>query len=330
MFPILSIDGGGIRGIIPALILAELEKRTGKQVHELFELVAGTSTGGLLALGLTVPGSSAGKARYSAGAMVDLYENDGSRIFKRSIWHRVRAIGNLSEEKYPSDGIEEVLEEKFGETRLTDALIPVLVTAYDIELRRPHFFKSHKAKQEPERDYLMRDAGRATSAAPTYFEPAYVRVSEDDEPVALVDGGVYANNPAACALTEAICEFDADPREIALLSLGTGELTRPILYEDARGWGLARWAQPVLNVVFDGVSDTVHYQVQSILGNLAGDDRYLRIQKALREGNDDMDDAGSTNIRVLKLIARNLIHEHDRELDAWAALLTGQAPAGRE
>jgi patatin-like phospholipase/acyl hydrolase len=327
MFPILSIDGGGIRGIIPALILAELEKRTGRQVHELFQLVAGTSTGGLLALGLAVPGRSKKKARYSAGAMVDLYQNDGSRIFARSVWHRARAMGSLAEEKYPSDGIEEVLREKFGETRLTDALVPVLVTSYDIELRRPHFFKSHKAKADASRDYLMRDAGRATSAAPTYFEPAYVRVDDDSDAVALVDGGVFANNPSACALVEAICEFGVRPEEIALLSLGTGELTRPLLYEDARGWGLARWAQPVLNVVFDGVSDTVSYQVESILGSTAGDDRYLRIQIALDEGNDDMDDAGSTNLRVLKLLARNLIHRYDRELDAWAELLTGSSKA---
>ena len=309
MFPILSIDGGGIRGIIPALILAELEKRTGKRVHELFKLVAGTSTGGILALGLTVPGDAPEQARYSAADLVELYEKDGPKIFSRSVWHRMRAMGNLAEEKYPSDGVDAVLEEKFGDARLSQALVPVLVTSYDIEVRRPHFFKSHKAKDDPDRDYLMRDAARATSAAPTYFEPAHVRVRDDADYVTLVDGGVFANNPSACALVEAICQFEhATPGEMALLSLGTGELTRPILYEDAKGWGLAKWAQPVLNVVFDGVSDTVDYQVQSIIGQAAVGQRYLRIQIALYEGNDDMDDAGATNMKILKLLTRDLVY----------------------
>ncbi len=116
--------------------------------------------------------------------------------------------------------------------------------------------------------------------------------------------------------------FDASPQDIALLSLGTGELTRPLLYEDAKDWGLARWAQPILNVVLDGVSDTVDYQVASILKPLAGSDRYLRIQTTLHEGNDEMDDAGSTNVRVLKLLGRDLIARHSEDLDHWVQLLT--------
>lgn len=325
MFPVLAIDGGGIRGIIPATILAELERRSGKATHQLFRLIAGTSTGGILALGLTRPGR-AHKAKYSAEALADLYEKDGHRIFSRSIWHRIRSVGNVAEEKYPSDGVEEVLKEKFGDARLKDALVPVLVPAYDLEVRRPVFFKSHRAVEDERRNFFMRDAARATSAAPTYFEPAHIRARDEDEYLALVDGGVYANNPAACALVEAITDLEADPDEVVLMSLGTGELTRPILYEDAKGWGLAKWAQPILNVVFDGVSDTVNYQVQSILRPRNGKDRYLRIQPQLHEGNDDMDDAGTTNVRVLKLLARDLIQRHSDDLDRWVELLTGAKP----
>ncbi len=329
MFPILSIDGGGIRGIIPAMVLAELERRTGRAVHELFRLVAGTSTGGILALGLTAPGEEdETAARFTAQDLVDLYEDEGARIFSRSPWHRTLALGNLLEEKYPAAGIESVLRERFGDLRISEALTPVLVTAYDIEIRGPHFFKSHKARTDPTRDYLMRDAARATSAAPTYFEPAYVRVRPEADPVSLVDGGVFANNPAACALVEALCEFEqAQGGGLALLSLGTGEMTRPILQQEAEGWGLAEWAQPLLSVVFDGVNDTVAYQVASLLGALAGPDRYLRVQTALHEGNDEMDDTRATNLRVLKLLGREVIRSHDRELDQWAALLTEEAEA---
>jgi len=326
-FRILSLDGGGIRGLIPALVLAELEQRTGKRTAQLFDLIAGTSTGGILALGLTRPGA-AGKPLYGADEMVGLYEKDGSKIFDRSPLHRLKAIGNLADEKYPSHGIDAVLKARFGESMLSEAITPVLVTSYDIEERGPYFFKSHRARLEPPRNHLMRDAARATSAAPTYFEPVKVPCSDQKSGYrALIDGGVYANNPAACALVEAMCFFDQKLDDIVMLSLGTGENTRPIKYEDAKGWGLAKWAQPVLNVVFDGVSDTVHYQLQSLLTKGAQSGRYLRVQVDLTDANDDMDDASERNLRDLKVVAEKLIAENDAALDALAAHLTGAIPS---
>jgi len=315
-FRVLSIDGGGIRGIIPALILAELEQRAGRPVAKMFDLVAGTSTGGILAVGLTMPGTKR-KPKYSALDLVALYEEEGDDIFHRSKWHQIRAVGNLAEEKYPSEGIERVLADRFGKAWLSDVLTHVLVTAYDIELRQPHFFKSDRARKKSERDFLLADVARATSAAPTYFEPVQIRSRADDDPVALVDGGVFANNPSACALVEAMCTYGAELSDMTFLSLGTGELTRPIMYEEAKGWGLAKWAQPILSVVFDGVSDTVDFQVKSILElSSAKPNSYLRVQAPLHEGNDDMDDASRTNLKVLKLIAKDLIARHGKELDA--------------
>lgn len=322
-FKILSIDGGGIRGIIPAMILTEIEDRTGKRIAELFDLIAGTSTGGILALGLTKPGSDNSPA-YTAGELVKLYDDEGTNIFSRSVWHRIRALGNAVEEKYPSHPIENILDEYFGDAVLSQAITDVLVTSYEIEQRRPFFFKSHKAKQNPEEDdFLMKQAARATSAAPTYFEPEKIKISGPLERLALIDGGVYANNPAACALVEATGKFNKPPEEVYMLSLGTGELTRPIRYEDAKGWGLINWAQPLLNVVFDGVSDTVDYQVDLIL-NRADEDkkRYHRLQLKLDKGNDDMDDASRTNLWALKLLATDLIEKQNDVLDEICEAIT--------
>jgi patatin-like phospholipase/acyl hydrolase len=313
-FRVLSIDGGGIRGIIPALILAELEQRAGRPIAKMFDLVAGTSTGGILAVGLTMAGARR-KPKYSARDLVALYEEEGDDIFHRSKWHQIRAVGNLAEEKYPSEGIERVLVERFGKAWLSESLANVLVTAYDIELRRTHFFKSDRARKWPERDFHLADVARATSAAPTYFEPAQIRSRAGGDPVALVDGGVFANNPAACALVEAICTYEAKLADMTFVSLGTGELTRPIMFEEAKGWGLAKWAQPILSVVFDGVSDTVDFQVKSLLEMAGKKSRYLRIQAPLHEGNDDMDDASRTNIKVLKLLAKDLIATHSDAID---------------
>lgn len=321
---ILSIDGGGIRGIIPAMILAEIERRLQMPIAEQFHLIAGTSTGGILALGLTKPDAQ-GKPQYTAHDLVALYETEGARIFSRSVWHRLHAVGNIAEEKYPSEGIEQVLDEYFGEARLKDVVTDVLITSYEIERRIPWFFKSRKAKANDEYDFPMKVVARATSAAPTYFEPLKVEASDQSDYYALIDGGVFANNPALCGFVEAQTMFP-QAEDILLVSLGTGQLTRRIPYDEARGWGLARWAQPLLNVVFHGVSATVDYHLRHLLPPASdGTKRYYRFQPRLDEGNDDLDDASRTNIRVLKLLAEAIIREHDDDLGDLCQQLTQSA-----
>jgi hypothetical protein len=325
---VLSIDGGGIRGIIPALILAEIEERTGKPCSELFDLIAGTSTGGILALGLTKPVPGANKPRYKAEDLADLYEEEGGRIFSRSVWHRTRAFGSALEEKYPSEGIDGVLKEYFGDARLQDALTEVLVTAYEIERRIPWFFRSERARKSSDHDFPMGQVARATSAAPTFFEPVKIDGEGSSDYYALIDGGVFANNPAMCAYVEArgYLEADGSPyppgTDLLLVSLGTGELTRGLPYEEAAGWGLAGWARPILDVVFDGVSDTVDHQMGELLRRKKdGKRRYWRFQRRLDVGNDDMDDASRTNVRALKLLAESIVRDNADALDDLCARL---------
>jgi uncharacterized protein len=322
MQKVLSIDGGGIRGIIPAMVLAEIERRTGKRTSEVFDLVAGTSTGGILALGLTKPGQNGGP-EYSAKKLIELYEAEGGRIFSIPVWHRIHSAGGVAEEKYPAKGIEEVAHRYFDDAHLADALTEVLVTAYEIEGRAPWFFKRRHAR-DPNRgegdNFLMRDVARATSAAPTYFEPFLVEGGPHDG-CALVDGGVHSNNPAMCAYVEAR-KIHPEEDDFLVVSLGTGELTRSLPYEEVRGWGLALWAQPILNVVFDGVADTVDYQLREILSTEEGEARrYYRFQTVLNIGKDDMDDASRTNIAALKEKAEEIIIKNDAALDALCAQL---------
>jgi patatin-like phospholipase/acyl hydrolase len=322
---ILSIDGGGIRGIIPAMILAEIERRTGRPTAELFDLIAGTSTGGIIALGLTKPGPG-GKPQYAAQDLVELYQTEGPRIFSRSIWHRLIAADNFLEEKYPSSGIESVLDEYFGEARLKDALTDVLISSYELERRFVFFFKSSRARQRADYDFPMKKVARATSAAPTYFEPLKLEAQEPPGYYALVDGGVYANNPAMCAYVEAM-STQTELCPCMVVSLGTGQLTRPIHYDDAKDWGLAMWAQPILNVVFDGVSDTVDYQLQQLLPEgQDGNRRYYRFQTTLVMGNDDMDDASQTNLFALQALARQIISQNSGDLARLCEQLTSAAP----
>jgi len=320
MQKVLSIDGGGIRGIIPAMLLAEIEGRTGRRIAEMFDLVAGTSTGGILALGLTKPGQDS-EPEYSAKKLIELYETEGGKIFSIPVWHRIHSGWGLAEEKYPSTGIDEVALEYFGDVRLAQALKEVLIPAYEIEKRGPWFFKRWEALDSKKGfNPFMREVARATSAAPTYFEPIQLKVGSLGNR-AFIDGGVHSNNPAMCAYVEAR-KIHPEEKEFLVVSLGTGEPTREMPYEEVKGWGLALWAQPILNVVFDGVSDTVDYQLRELLSTEEGDARrYYRFQTVLDIGKDDMDDASATNIAALKTKAQEIIDENEADLEALCAQL---------
>jgi patatin-like phospholipase/acyl hydrolase len=301
---VLSIDGGGIRGIIPATVLASLEERAGRPVSALFDLVAGTSTGGILALALSAPGAS-GAPRWSAAQVVDLYREEGPRIFSRSLLKRVTSADGLLDERYPNEPLREVLRQYLGDATVDQALTRALVTTYDLQARSPRFFKSWR----DDAGLSMALAAEATSAAPTYFEPVLV----DGAP--LIDGGVFAGNPALCAYAEARrLEPDADVR---LLSLGTGSQTRSISFSAARGWGKLEWAQPIIDVVFDASSDAVDYQLDHLLG-----DRHYRLQATLTTASDDLDDADPANIAALEETGRRLVDQHDELLDELARELS--------
>ena len=299
----LAIDGGGIRGLIPALVLAELEERAGRRTFELFDLIAGTSTGGILACALSAPDP------LPARELVALYEEEGPDIFDRSLFQRIRSAEGLLDEKYDDTALDRALERFLGHKRLSETRPDLLVPSYDTALPGPYFFKSTKARTDPADDFPLSIVARATSAAPTYFEP--VEASER----ALVDGGVFATNPAMCAFAEVLEQ--AAPREVVLLSLGTGERTRKRTFDEIKDWGLARWARPILDVVFDGVSDAVHYQLDHVLGG----ERYWRLQIELTLASDDLDDATEDNLARLRGHAEDLIRDRSADLDAALARL---------
>ena len=299
--------------------MTEIERRTGKPISRLFDLIAGTSTGGILAVGLTARESSSDESgscspKFAAADLLNLYEEKGSQIFERSLWDGVTSVWGLADEKYPVHGLERILEAEFGEQQLKDALTDVLVTSYEIHDRRPYFFKSSKASKQPERNHFLRDVARATSAAPTYFEPAKVLPVDKDQDQAqaryLVDGGVFANNPALCAYAEAMSK-GSSPNDLLVVSLGTGVATRRIEYEKAKDWGIGSWVRPVLSVMMDGVADAVDYQLNQMLATEEPGARYYRFNIGLKHALDDMDAAHRANIRGLKREAKRILHHQE-------------------
>src|SRR5215203_5365627 len=194
---VLAIDGGGIRGLIPALVLTELERRAGRRVFEMFDLIAGTSTGGILACALCAPDP------LPASELVSLYQDEGPKIFDRSLFQRIKSAEGLLDEKYDGDALDRALERFLGHKRLSEARPDLLVPAYDTALPGPYFFKTTKARDTPDTDdFPLSVVARATSAAPTYFEP--LEAGER----ALLDGGVFAVNPAMSALAEVLKEAE--------------------------------------------------------------------------------------------------------------------------
>jgi patatin-like phospholipase/acyl hydrolase len=310
---VLCIDGGGIRGLVPALVLAEIEGRTGRRIADMVDLIAGTSTGGILACGLTRPGPD-GRPRFSAQDLAGIYVEEGPRIFRRGLLKRVFSVEGWVDERYEDDGLNAALARYLGDARLSDALTDVLVTAYDIQDRFAFFFRSARARGDATYDFPMTQVARATSAAPSYFEPAQVTDVAGDRTYPLVDGGVYAVNPSMCAYADVARAGEPE----LMLSLGTGEHTRAYTFEETRWWGQLEWARPLLDIVFDGVADTIHFQASTLMG-----DRYVRLQSPLGSASDDFDDASEANLAALQALAEELIAASDAELDRVCAVLAG-------
>ncbi|MBI1276650.1 MAG: patatin [Anaerolineaceae bacterium] len=326
LFKILSIDGGGIRGIIPAAVMAEIENRTGKPISQLFDLIAGTSTGGVLALGVTCPVSETELTpRYSAADGARLYEEEGHRIFSRSPLKRLTSIDGYIDEKYSDAPVETILKERFGEVRLQQALTNVMITSYEIERRAPWFFRSNRARLNPKTyDFPMWQVARATSAAPTYFEPCKIDVPNSTDYYTLVDGGVFANNPSMCAYIDARTVIPP-VSDILMVSLGTGVHTRRLPYDEAKNWGAAEWVLPIISVLMGSNSETVDYQMKTILSLKDGlSRRYFRFQISLSEGMDELDNASPNNIRELKLLGEQLVNDSSYSLDQLCNILTAE------
>ncbi|TLW86567.1 patatin-like phospholipase family protein, partial [Wolbachia endosymbiont of Drosophila santomea] len=270
---ILSIDGGGIRGIIPAIILAEIEKRSRNPISQLFDLIAGTSTGGVVAAGLCKKDNK-GSPQYSANDLVELYQQYGPYIFKSSFWRRSIASW-FNGAQYSHQNIEKILDQYFGESTIADVSSNLLLTSYDINNNCPFFFKSWKKE-----NIKLKDTLRATTAAPTYFIPKHLKINQVDR--VLVDGGVFANNPAACAYASSKRLFPND--DIIILSIGTGRTDRSIRYSNSRKFGKIGWIKPLLNVMFASNLDAVNYQLNQVIA-----DKYIRIQSQLKIASPDMD-----------------------------------------
>lgn len=336
MIRILSIDGGGIRGLVPAQVLVAIEKKirekTGNvnaRVGDYFDLVAGTNAGGILACALLLPDIlGENRAKYSAEEIMHFFLDRGPDIFDIPFFHRLRTANGLLDEKYPEDGLVEALDDYFGDATLQQLIKPCIVPAYDIKRRKAHFFSTHEANAAG-KNFYVKDVARATFSMPTYFECSYIE-SLSNVHYPLADGSLVAYNPAMCAFAEACVGMEkkngpVNPAdEILLLSLGSGSSNRMFSYENARNWGMNEWTKPLMEMNHGASAETVDFQLEQMYKAAGKEKNYLRINPVIpADISDHEDDASSGNMNALAELGTYTAQEMDPVLDAFVSRLIG-------
>lgn len=293
---LLALDGGGVRGIVTAVWLQEIARRLDKPLCEYFDIIAGTSTGSILAIG-TAMGMD---PQY----MIDMYLNKASIAFPTSRIARIssRVLRLLegkgfSVPKYDDAGLNKLLKDVLGEdTKFGDLKSKVLVPTYDVEAAQPRVFKSWRKEYA---DIPAWEIARSSSAAPTFL-PAHKLFTLGRDHY-LVDGGLVANNPSMCVVAEAL-RLGAKQDDITLVSLGTGESSLMRDGKKVQHWGAVQWAPRIISSLMDGSSDVQTYHAKMILG-----DNCYRFQTIIPKELSSMDNADRANLKQLERLARRYI-----------------------
>jgi predicted acylesterase/phospholipase RssA len=208
-----------------------------------------------------------------------------------------------------------------GSARLSHSLADVAVVTYDLGARRPFCFRSRDARAAADGDFLAADVARAAIAAPSFFAPAYTRPAGASAGRWLVDGGIFANDPALIGLAEAARRAPGDS-DAVVLSLGTGEVGSPIDGRAAVGWGAPRWLSPIFEATSSGAADELSDDLQAVMGRPGGRARLWRLQARLTAVEAAMDDISDAHLAALEAAARALIAANTADLDALCEALT--------
>ncbi|GJX72837.1 patatin-like protein 2 [Tanacetum coccineum] len=338
LITILSIDGGGVRGLIPSVILSfletELQKLDGESARlaDYFDVISGTSTGGLVTAMLTAPNED-NRPLFAARDITEFYLEHCPSIFPHDdnpLGHATKVIKALSGPKYDGVYLHELIQELLGNTQLHETLTNVVIPTFDIKHMQPTIFSSYQLKKNPGLDALLSDICIGTSAAPTYL-PAHTFETEDSEgnllgEFNLIDGGVAANNPTLVAISEVTQEitkgsidfFPIKPTEYGrflVLSLGTGSPKFEEKFDAATSssWGVFGWlasngSTPLIDVFTQSSSDMVDYHISTVFQALHSGGNYLRVQDDTLSGDvASMDLSSRKNLEDLVQVGEELL-----------------------
>ncbi|XP_059639681.1 patatin-like protein 1 [Cornus florida] len=337
LITILSIDGGGIRGIIPGVILAYLESQLQEldgedaRLADYFDVISGTSTGGLITAMLTAPNENK-RPLYAANEITPFYLKQSPQIFRQtrgifaSVMNLVKALVGP---KYDGKYLHKLLRGILGGTRLHQTLTSVVIPTFDIKNLQPTIFSSYQVTDAPILDALLSDICIGTSAAPTYL-PAYSFENHDQQgnvkEFNLIDGGVAANNPALVAVSEVTKQllkknpdfFPMKPMDydrFLIISIGTGSPKSEHKYnvKKASKWGLVGWlynngSTPLVDIFNQGSADMVDFHICVVAEALHSVDNYLRIQVDTLSGDlASVDVSTEKNLENLVKVGEDLL-----------------------
>ncbi|KAH7567381.1 hypothetical protein JRO89_XS07G0061600 [Xanthoceras sorbifolium] len=337
LITVLSIDGGGIRGIIPATILAfletELQKLDGEEARlaDYFDVISGTSTGGLVTAMLTAPNEQ-NRPLFAAKDIKDFYLQHCPKIFPQDNFPLSKLFKSLAGPKYDGKYLRSLVQQKLGDIRLHQTLTNVVIPTFDIKKLQPTIFSSYEVKKNPSIDALLSDISIATSAAPTYLPAHHFETKESTGKAMrtfdLIDGGVAANNPTLVAINEVTKEITrgsadffpirpTDYGRFLVISLGTGSPKCEEKYDAIKSakWGLLGWltsesSTPLIDVFMQSSSDMIDFHMSAVFQALHSEDNYLRIQDDNLTGNESsVDIATKENLESLVRVGEKLLQK---------------------
>ena len=324
---ILSVDGGGSLGLASAMVLIELERRTRRPTAELFDLVAGTSVGGLLGLSLLIPGAD-GAPRHTGAQIASLFEKDADQLFESSLWRWLSTLGGFLGEKYETTGLQEVLDQVFGDAWLSEAIRPTLIPAYDLLQDEPCAFRLHRAQTDAGTDSPASAVVRATTAVPGFCPPARIESRDRLVERLCIDGGAVAFNPALWAYAEAL-RLHPEADDVVLASPGTIRRHHGPNHVPPRGRGAFEWARPLFQITCDAASAVTHEQLQDLIGARAGGpEHYFRLRAEVElPGAGSLDDTSAQHLERVRAAGAELLEREDERIDRLCARLTREQPA---
>lgn len=327
-FCILSLDGGGLRGVVPLTILKTIEAKTGKRIHELFNFIAGTSTGGLITAAISIKNPiDPVTPLYALDDIMDVYVHRGHEIFpeRTKLGSLLHDAEDLFRPKFNDSGIKGVFTDVLKNYRLLDCLNDVMMCAYDLNNNLPLFFKSRTAKTNVAQNALLYDVCRATSAGPSYL-PSYEFIYPNDTENPnrnCIDGGVYVNNPSMAALVEfsryhdaylpsSANDADIDYNNVFVLSLGTGSYTGKVNNSDTMNKGEIYWAQQISDIMMRGVNRATDYEMAEMME----DGNYLRLSLAIdTDVHSDMANSSSETTQYLVAATKDMLVQKDKVIN---------------
>ncbi len=307
---VISFDGGGYRGLLSAAVVWHIQAEFNINLPGSADLLAGTSVGGINALGYAID--------MSPRDVVDFYRDRGGEIFSGSTWRRMTSLSGLARAKHSRRKADRLLKEQFGDLKMAGLRQHVVVPAWDVTLGQPVIYSTRKARENPHKNFRLRNVAAATSAAPSFFGVAKFEGPDGGQRY-MADGGLFANNPSMIAAAE-IRRIGYVPEKTVMVSIGTGKVDMGRDGSKLIDSGIFGWGTALVNAMMTANQKSVDDISYGVYG-----ENYTRFQAELDEAHTAMDDTSSGQTDYLISLAARMVDEKHDRLEHIVRLWDGEA-----